>query len=168
MCPLTSLQRLQVLAGVALVLGAPPSVVRLNAQVSNGVIVCYDFFTVISSPNPSLKHAVIGVLPVHHRRKLTPSMAAGLAKAIPRQFEERWLQYHIFVFEDKKRAEAFGKYQYHVSRRSAPLTAPDFIALRTLWPHTLAFYEFKQGRERVLYPQRALQTWWWPLVSPKQ
>lgn len=71
----------------------------------------------------------------------------------------------VFVFADRTTAQTFGRYQRR--RGSASLTPRDYVALKKLWPRTLAFYEFANGRERVAYPSRAPQSWWkslsaWP------
>ena len=114
-------------------------------------------FRVIAAPDSDGATLVWGIVPGDP--KTSPTSAASLAKyafTMMRAINKKPV--HIFVFADKATGQAFNRYQHR--RRAASLAQRDYVALKKLWPRTLAFYEFSGGRERVVYPSRAPQSWW--------
>ncbi len=107
----------------------------------------------------------MGIVPTDPKISLTRAAATARYASTMLRNTSRGRRRQVFVFADKATGQAFDRYQR--PRHSAPLTQRDFVALKKLWPRTLARYEFANGRERVLYPSRASQSWWksestWP------
>lgn len=114
-------------------------------------------FSTIAAPDSGGATLVWGIVPGDP--KTSPTSAASLAKyAFTMMRAGNKKPVHIFVFADRATGQAFNRYQRR--RGSAPLTQRDFVALKKLWPRTLAFYELANRRERVAYPSRAPQSWW--------
>jgi len=97
---------------------------------------------------------------VPNKPGISPAAAASLAKFARGQFGavKTWKAMQVFVFPDVATANRFNAYQ--TKRKSWPLQENDYVALKKLWPKVLAFYEYRNKREKVLRPARNPSGWW--------
>ena len=111
-------------------------------------------------PNPRASEGIMALVPT--KPNLGPHQAAALAAFVRRQYSKaqmkQWKRFYIFVFKDAKTAGAFSRYQ--AKRKNMPLQNADYIKLKTIWPKTLVRYEYRNQKERVLYPQNNPNGWW--------
>ena len=118
-------------------------------------------FKVVARPNQKLPTCTIGVVALD---PISLSRAAQLAVFVDRRIQTQpRRRSQVINFADKATGQRFAKYQ--LQRHSAPLTARDYVALKKLWPHTLAFYTTGQKHATIDYPSRAPQDWWKPLLA---
>ena len=111
-------------------------------------------------PHPKAPVGILAIVP--SQSNLSATQAAALAAFAVRQYNKsqmkRWKRLYIFVFKHQKEAWIFTRYQ--AKRKHAPMQNADYVKLKSIWPKTLVRYEYRNQRERVLYPQNNPNSWW--------
>lgn len=119
-------------------------------------------FQAFALPNPHSEWGTMAIVP--DNANLGPTQAAALAAFALRQYSksqmQQWKRFYIFVFKDRTTARTFSDYVN--SHKGAPLLNNDYEALYSLgvWPNALVRYEYRNQRERVLYPYKNPGSWW--------
>lgn len=115
---------------------------------------------VVTTPPGRSTWATIGIVPsVPNTDGVTAGRLASLAHK-PFAKSGRYQGIYVYAFADKQSAAVFQKFQQN--RRGAPLEPGDYEdqTLRTIWPKTLARYEYFKGQEAIRYPQANPDGWY--------
>jgi hypothetical protein len=116
-------------------------------------------YSVTTPPSVKSTWATVGIVPADAN---TDSVMAGRIASLAHQRYSKtgqWDGIYVYAFADKQTAAVFQKYQQ--DRRGAALEPGDYQspALQSIWPKTLARYEFSKGQEAIRYPQANPTAW---------
>lgn len=110
-------------------------------------------YSVTTPPSVKSSWATVGIVP--EAANTDRVMAGRLASLAHQRYAKtgKWDGIYVYAFADKQTASVFQKYQR--GRRGAPLGPGDYDdpSLQSIWPKTLARYEFSKGQEAIRYPQ---------------
>ncbi len=116
-------------------------------------------YSVTTPPSVKSSWATVGIVP--EAANTDRVMAGRLASLAHQRYSKtgKWEGIYVYAFADKQTASVFQKYQQ--SRRGAPLEPGDYDnpSLQSIWPKTLARYEFSKGQEAIRYPQVNPTAW---------
>jgi hypothetical protein len=123
-------------------------------------------FTMVAPPYPGVSWATMAIVPTNPN--LSTVQAAALAGFARQQVvgADRWQGFTIYVFADQPSAQMFKDTQDR--KRGQPLMYADYQALSTIWPKTLAVYDYSKNRAGVRFPRTNPNGWWTyrPKLSP--